>query len=312
MNEAANELSLIRKYLLGGLKGEEREQLEERVLSDPEFKNRVLIVEENLIEEYAEGALKGEERQGFQMMFYSNPERRLEVQVVKGLQQQAAGKWWTRLLRPVADKFVKSRGATRTSADTSRNVAPLEWFPGFGKAAIAFALVVTLVFAFLIVQRLWRPEQVPPSLTQDQSRRDLIEREMARLNSRESQSMPAVVAATLSPGLSRGDESQRTVEFPTVTLPRGTESAQLRLLLRPSAHEYLSFQAALSPVGGRESYQVDLKPADMSAGVPELVLTLPAHALDDGDYRVQLSGQPADGRTEALSDHYYYFRLSRQ
>lgn len=310
MNEAANELTLIRRYLLGGLKGEEREQLEERVLLDPEFKNRVLIVEENLIEEYAEGALEGEERQGFQMMFYSDPQRRLEMQVVERLQQHAAGRW-TKLLRAAQDKFLKSRGTTRTSADTSANVAPLLSLPTFRMAAIAFALVITVIFAFLILERFWRPEQAPPSLTQDQSRRDLIERELARLNSGESQSLPVAAATILSPGLSRGDESQRSVEFPTVTLAHGTESVQLRLLLQPSAHEYRNFQAVLTAVDRRESYTVDLKRVH-SANAPALVLTLPAHALDDGDYRVQLNGQTADGRTEALSDHYFYFRLARQ
>lgn len=308
MKEAANELSLIRQYLLGGLKGEEREQLEERVLFDPEFKNRVLIVEENLIEEYADGALEGEERQRFQMMFYTNPQRRLEVQVVEGLQQHAGAKW-TKPLPTAQDKFLRSRDATRAT-DTSTTVAPLGLLPAFGKAAIAFALVITVIFGFLIVQRFWRPEQ-PPSITKDQSRRDLIERELARLNSRESQSPPAAVATTLSPGLSRGDESQRPVEFPTVTLLRGTETVQLRLLLRPSAHEYRNFQAVLTPVDGRESYRVDLKSSD-SAGTLALLFTLPAHAFDNGDYRVQLSGQTANGRTEALSDHYYYFRLARQ
>ena len=308
MNEAANELSLIRKYLLGGLTGEEREQLEERVLLDPEFKNRVLIVEENLIEEYVEGALESEEQQWFRMMFSANPRRRLEVQVVERLQQHAGAKWWTKSLRAAQDKFLKSRGATRAHADTS---APFGSLPVFGKAVIAFALVVTVIFAFFIVQRFWRPEQTPPSLTQDQSRRELIERELARLNNRESQSLHAGAATTLSPGLSRGEESQRSVEFPTIMIPRATESAQLRLLLRPSANEYQNFQAVLMPVGGRETYKVDLKRVD-SAGGPALILTLPARALDDGDYRVQLSGQTAGGRTEALSDHYYYFRLTRQ
>ena len=310
MNDAANELFLIRKYLLGSLKGEEREQLEERVLLDPEFRNRVLVVEENLIEEYAEGALEDEERQSFQEMFYANPQRRLEVLVVESLQQHAGASWWVRLLRALQDKLAVSRDATR-SAHSSRNVAPLEWFPGFGKAVIAFAVLVTLVLAFLIVQSLRRPEQVPSTLTQDQTRHDLVERELARLNSLESQSTP-VVAATLAPGLSRGDESQGPEEFPTVMLPRGTESAQLKLLLRPLANEYMSFQATLAPVGGRESYQVDLKPAGLSAPAPAIVLTLPTNVLDDGDYRVQLSGQTADGRTETLLDHYYYFRLVRQ
>lgn len=302
MNEAANELSLIRKYLLGSLKGEEREQLEERVLFDPEFKNQVLLVEENLIEEYAAGELEGEERQGFQRMFYPNPQRRLEVRVVERLQQEARANWWTRLVRAAQDRFRPSRA----SADTPANVPRLNLFP---KVAIAFSLIVTAIFVFLIGQRFWRPEQAPPSIAQDPSRRDLIERELARLNTRDSQSLPA--ALTLSPGLSRGNESGRPVEFPTVELPRATELAQLKLMLLASAHEYRNFQAMLIPVGGRESYKVDLR-RDDSTGAPALVLTLPAQALDDGDYRVQLSGQTPDGRTEALSDHYYYFRLARQ
>jgi hypothetical protein len=96
-----------------------------------------------------------------------------------------------------------------------------------------------------------------------------------------------------------------------VTLPRGAESAQLRLLLRSSDDEYRSFQAVLTPVGARESYQVDLKPFEVGSGVPVLILTLPIQVLDDGDYSVQLSGQSAEGRTDALPDHNYYFRLVR-
>lgn len=305
MSEAANEL-LIRKYLLGSLEGEEREQLEERVLSDSDFRDRVLLVEESLIEDYTEGVLKETERHGFRRMFYSNPQRRIEVLVVKGLKQHAATNWWTRLFG-LKDAW-KSHRATLASASTS----PLDSLSGFRKAAIAVALVIAVAIALFVVQRFLRSEQAPPSITQEQQRHDLIERELARLNpSRESQSLPSALAATLSPGLSRGDDSQPTMEFPIVTLPSGAESAQLRLLLRSSDNEYRSFQAVLTPIGARESYKVDLKPVEMSPGVPALILTLPTQVLDDGDYSVQLSGQSADGRTEALPGRNYYFRLVR-
>lgn len=308
MSEAANELLLIRKYLLGSLEGEEREHLEERVLSDASFRDRVLLVEENLIEDYTEGVLDETERHGFQKMFYSNPQRRIEVQVVEGLKQHAATSWWTKLFGPVQDTW-KSRRPTLASA----GVSPLDSFSGFRKAAIAVAVLIALAIAFFVVQRFLRPEPAPPSLTQEQQRHDLIERELVRLNtSRESQSLPSALVTTLSPGLSRGNDNQRTIEFPIVTLPRGTESAQLRLLLSALDNEYRSFQALLSPIGARESYKVDLKPVEMGPGVRALVLVLPAHVLDNGDYSVQLNGQFADGHTEALPDHYYYFRLVRQ
>jgi hypothetical protein len=317
MSEAANELSLIRKYLLGRLEGEEREQLEERVLSDAEFRNKVLMVEEDLIEDHAEGALDEVERQKFQQMFYANPQRRLEVQVVETLRQHAGTRWWTSLFN-----IWKPRDAKFAEAAATSDLAPRETptvFPGSGlgslwgfrQAAIAFTLVLAVIVVSLIVYRSLRPEQRPGSLTQEQQRRDLVERELARLNpaNRESQQRVAL-ATTLSPGLSRGDETP-TVEFPTVALARGTELAQLMLLLKPSAQEYRSFQAALNRVGAPESYNVHLKPVVLS-GVPTLVLTLPVHSLDDGDYRVQLSGLTADGRTEMLPEHYYYFRLVRQ
>ena len=305
MSEAANELLLIRKYLLGSLEGEEREQFEERVLSDANFRDRVLLVEENLIEDYTEGVLEETERHRFRKMFYSNPRRRIEVQVVEGLKQHAAANWWTRLIGGVQDTW-KPHRVTLASAGSS----PLDSLSVFRKAAIAVALVIAVAIAFVVVQRFWRSEQAPPLLTQEQQRHELIERELARLNtSGESQSLPSALAATLSPGLSRGDDTQRTIEFPIVTLPRGAESAQLRLLLRSSVNEYHSFQAVLTPIGARESYKVDLKPVEMSPGVPALIMTLPTHVIDDGDYSVQLSGQFADGRTEALPDHYYFFRL---
>lgn len=304
MSEAANELLLIRKYLLGSLEGEEREQLEERVLSDVSFRDRVLLVEENLIEEYAEGVLEETERREFRKMFYSNPQRRIEVQVVEGLRQHAATNWWVRLFGAVDTR--KSQRATLASASAS----PLS---GFRKLAIAVAVVIVVALTFLVVQRFLRSGQAPPSLTQEQQRHALIERELARLNtSPESQALPSALAATLSPGLSRGDDTQRTSEFPIVTLPRSAESAQLRLLLRPSDNEYRSFQVVLSPIGARESYKVDLKPVAMDRGAPALILTLPASILDDGDYSVQLSGRSAAGGTEALPDHSYYFRLVRQ
>jgi len=226
------------------------------------------------------------------------------VQLVAGLKQHSATNWRTNLFKAVQDTW-KSR-ASLASAVASPSLS------GFRKAAVAVALVIAVATAFFVVQRFLRSEQAPPLLTQEQQRHDLIERELARLNtSGESQSRPSALAATLSPGLTRGDDTQPASEFPIVTLPRGAESAQLRLLLRSSDNEYRSFQAVLTPVGARESYEVVLKPVELSPGVPALILTLPTKVLDDGDYSVQLSGQAADGRTEALPDHNYYFRLVR-
>jgi hypothetical protein len=300
MSEATKELLLIRKYLLGSLEEEERERIEERVLTDAEFRDRVVDVEEDLIEEYAEGALDETERQRFQAMFSSGAQRQLDLRIVEELKRHAAGGWWFRLLQAVQDRVVPENSRWAVS-------------PGnFRKPAIAFALVIIVAIAFVIALRLWRTVQTPPSVTQEQqTRRELVERELARLNS-PSQPPQTALAATLSPGLSRGNKRPPPIEFPTVTLTRGTESAKFVLRLGPSAQQYKNFEAALTPIGTLEFYKVDLQPVQFDQGVQALVLTLPIHALDDGDYRVQLSGRAGDGRAEVLSDHYYYFRLLRR
>jgi anti-sigma-K factor RskA len=297
MTETTKELLLIRKYLLGGLEEEDRERIEERVLTDAEFRDRVVDVEEDLIEEYAEGALDETERQRFEAMFSSDAQRQLDVRIVEELKQHAAGGWWSRLLRAVQERVVPEKWADSPGS--------------FRKPAIAFALVIIIAIAFLIARRFWRSEQTPPLLTQEQTRRELVERELARLNS-PSQSPQTAVAATLSPGLSRGDERPPEVEFPTVTLTRGTEFAAFVLRLRPTARQYKNFEAALTPIGTSELYKVDLLPVEFDRGAEALVLILPIHALNDGDYRVQLSVRAGDGRTEVLSNHYYYFRLLRR
>lgn len=309
MSGAANELLLIRKYLLGSLEGEEREQLEERVLSDAEFRDKVLMVEEDLIEDHAEGALDEVEQQRFQQMFGADSRRRIEVQVVEGLKQHAASNWWTRLFASIW----KPGSAKHTSAREASSVFSASTLWDLRKAALAFTLVLAAIVALFVVYRSMRPEQAPGSLTHERQRRDLIERELARVNdpaSRESQPSVAV-AVLLSPGLSRGDETQPAVEFPTLAIARDTDLAQLTLVLLPSVEEYRSFQAALIRVGSPESYQVDLKLIE-SSGTRTLVLMLPVQLLDDGDYRVQLSGRNADGHMELLGAHYYYFRLVRQ
>jgi hypothetical protein len=318
MSEAAKELSLIRKYLLGRLQGEEREQLEERVMLDPEFRDRVLLVEENLIEDYAEGALDATERQNFRTMFYANPERRLESQMVEGLKEHAKTQWRTRLFQAVQDKIFFLRPDTadgERATDATPTVIPskVDSLWSFRKTAVALALVVIVVLAFLILQRLLRSRS-PNLEAQQQQRSELIERELARLNDPASHlSQPlSATATTLRPGLSRGHGQEPANEFPTVAVPHGAESTQFILLLKPSSDQYKNFQATLSPLSAPESFQVDLKPAALGAGERALVLMLPAHVLADGDYSLQLIGHTSGGKTAPLPDHYYYFRLVRQ
>ena len=52
--------ALMRRYLLGQLAEDERQQLEEKMMADNEFFNRVLLAEDEMVEEYVQGEMSGE------------------------------------------------------------------------------------------------------------------------------------------------------------------------------------------------------------------------------------------------------------
>src|SRR6185369_9159745 len=65
----------MRNYLLGTLEVDRRAALEERILSDPQFYEELLVSEEDLIDEYVTNKLSPSERQQFETDFLITAER---------------------------------------------------------------------------------------------------------------------------------------------------------------------------------------------------------------------------------------------
>lgn len=82
--EAQDEIQ-IRQYLLGQLAETEQTRVEERMMSDDEYFEWLLVVEDELIDEGASGALSAEDQEGFDRYFLSTPERRERVMFAKTL-----------------------------------------------------------------------------------------------------------------------------------------------------------------------------------------------------------------------------------
>jgi CHAT domain-containing protein len=78
---------LIRRYLLGRLVEDEREQLEEKMMADNEVFNRVLLAEDEMVEEYVHGELSESDRAGFEASFLSTPEGRKQVTYARALSE---------------------------------------------------------------------------------------------------------------------------------------------------------------------------------------------------------------------------------
>ncbi len=73
-------------YLLGRLDSEPRsERVEERMMSEPEYYDELLVVEDEVIDQYLSGELSAAERDGFERNFLSTPERVRKLKFARAL-----------------------------------------------------------------------------------------------------------------------------------------------------------------------------------------------------------------------------------
>lgn len=86
-----SENQVITKYLLGNLDDEAKlRQIEEQILLDDDFVEKLSIAEDNLIENYLENSLPDDERERFNRFFLNHPERKQKLQLIKNLRKKAA------------------------------------------------------------------------------------------------------------------------------------------------------------------------------------------------------------------------------
>lgn len=301
-DEVNNTDLLIRRYLLGGLSPLQREQIEQRVFTDPEFREQVELIEEELVDNFVDRALPDEEQAAFSAYLLANPHLRLDVGIVEELKLHAA-----RPSPAVAEAPSESGPGLFASwlAALRRFRTPL---------AVTCAALI-LVSAAVLIRRDLETRRLEQQLLTKRSRSEKIGREVARLNApgdetaasaaREAMASPTT-HAELTPGVSRdaGDKSA----YPSLAPATGAAYARLRLKLEPAATGFPSYIARFKSVDDGARFEADLPPTTED-GRLGLWVTLPIGVLPDGDYQVELSGRDAAGRLTELPDHYYSFRI---
>ncbi len=75
----------IKHYLLGMLDAEEQQRIEEHLISDRDFFEQVMIVEDELIDEFLDGSLSEKER--FVTHFLASPEQRRKLKRVQAIKR---------------------------------------------------------------------------------------------------------------------------------------------------------------------------------------------------------------------------------
>jgi hypothetical protein len=87
MREVTQDDLSIRRLILGELKGVEREELEERFLTNADFREKVLMAEDDLIDAFLEGELDGSDLKEFSLC----SRRPRNTRVNSGLHVQSTG-----------------------------------------------------------------------------------------------------------------------------------------------------------------------------------------------------------------------------
>src|SRR5262245_28348423 len=315
---------LIRQYLLGALSEEAQAKVQDRLLCDSEFFDRLVIEENELIDDYLRGALTEEQEEKFKSYFLAAPERRHKLRFAKALK-----------------KRISEEAPSRPGLEEVQRWK--HWFglkgfspPRFAAGAVAALMFVVGVWVAIEHARLrrqidnarsaqaeWleRARQSERRLSDEKQRNwDLaqeIERERSHISELEREAgrlkqareadragiMGSVISLALMPGLSReGDRSNQ------LEILRGTGRVRLELYPENVGHKY--YRAELRTREGKRVWNGNGLKLRKSVLGDLVIVDLPSTIFTKGDYILMLrgvTGERYQGRAGT-----YYFRVVKE
>lgn len=268
---------LVRRYLLGDLPGDEREELEKRLLSNDDLFELAEAVEADILDDYDRGELAPGQRERVEAYLQASPEGRLRLAVVRGLAKVPAGR-----VLPF------------------RRFYPEDW-PA--RAAAIAAMLVMGVGAVLLSQ--WRPD-----LPVNQARNKLpAESPILHPSPPMPQERVAEVRPTPTPTPAPAPLPVSIIAIDFL-VPRSSGSTpsfdiaakgvvELQFQLREGDLEYTSYQVSLTQedtgeeVTGNEGLKV--KQSD-----GRLIVKVDASRFEEGLYSLEIHGVPSEGEPQKI------------
>jgi anti-sigma-K factor RskA len=262
----------MRNYLLGTLEADHRTEFEERLLSDPDVYEELLVNEEELIDQYVAGSLSALEKQQFETHFLITAERQKNLRFGRLLDRYLHS-------RPalVHENVPVSVGQTEKIAPANRSF-PL-FLASFGRGPVlavsaALVLCLGLTFCYWIVAR--RP--AASAVQQNNSR---------------------VMVVTIAPGSTRSSGTTERVTVP----PKGVD---VKLELEIANQSFNKYKSELIRESESLDTQAELK-METRGDQHFVPLTIAGDMLSPGDYQVKLSGVLDSGQDEFIDN--YSFRV---
>lgn len=290
----------LRRYLLGSLDQPERLRLDELLLIDDEFAERVQLAESALTDDYAIGRLSRNEIELFKSKFLVTQTRQESVRVSMALSDHANS-------HPavVAKQSWREKITGFLAFDSSRAPALVG----------AFAVLILLVGVVWLVAKHQR--EAPPLIAKNEpvpaSSPAVVSPESPSQTAKPTplpsppsveNATPATVATfVLLPGALRSGGDMTRIAIP------GGERDVLRLSLVVESPTEDTYQAELSTAEGQK---VLVRPnlRITRNGHAKIVLTVPVRLLHTRDYQIKLTHQKPDGQSESAGR--YYFRAQEE
>lgn len=316
MDQNLNDEHVVRRYLLGEMAEQEREQLERRLLVDADYSALVSVLEEDLIEDYVSSRLEAEDALKFESIFLKTPEGVEQVRLARNLRAYSLKEGSGRLPEPLPShieagpKPISLMDYLRSKTSAARTALA-------AAAVVAVLLGASLVLLILrlqdeaaqappsqsqvqelegqLAEQQARNEELAKSLRQEQELRAKLEQELAV--SKRTDRGPAsstIAALMLSPGRVRGGGQSRRL-----IIDSGTSRASFSLSIRKTSHK--SFRASIQTESGRTVWSGAAQPSS-SGG--EVRFTVPANLLSSGDYAINLEGAE-QGEYEDIASYYF-------
>ena len=263
----------LREFLLGKVNDEERARIEGLFLTDPEARDRVLVVEQELIEDYLEDSLSSEDRETFLSRYGQTAAQWQQLRIDKAINEWA--------LRE--NESSKTVPAGLSIWDRFRSMLRLR--PQF-VIPIATATMIAIVAGGI-----WLNSRM---------KRAAIEQELAQLNTAASlrEVLPNTASLILSPIAVRSIEQQNE-------LKKSPETRVVELNLPwIQKQRYPAYTAQIRRLGSDEAFMIRNLPPT-SEGRYAIRLRVPAQMLIRGHYQILLTGVSADGVPDEVVEYQF-------
>lgn len=280
MKEANEEDFLLRQYLLGELTEGEQEFIEERFITDRDFKERALVIEDEMVEDYLYGGLSETEEASFVRHFLSTPEQRRKVRFAAALKKY--------IVAGAAMHPTKSSGEVRT---LGFRASELRRMPLWRTTSLLVPATLTLLFIITIGigWLAW--------IQQREKDTAAFHLKLERLNRQPASGDSRWVA--LSPLNVRGNRDANVLQRPM-------DDAVVQLWLMLIKDEYQSYQVVFQKENDAEQFPIGGLQTETTPRGRAVPLRIPAEILTPGTFILKLNGVGDGDRIEEIDEYYLH------